>query len=134
MRRLAGVALAAVCLALSSGCGASRSTAEGVVTYDGKPVTAGVISFLASDAKAGGSGGGTILDGKYRLPPEVVLKPGTYRVEIRWAKPTGRKIRSETGEDLEVTEEGLPEKYNARSELTADVKSGSNTIDFNLTK
>jgi hypothetical protein len=134
MRKLAGVVLVAVCLALSSGCGASQSSAEGAVTYDGQPVTSGVIAFVASDGKAGGGGGGTILDGRYKTPPEVVLKPGKYRVEIRWARPTGKKVRSETGDELNVTEEGLPEKYNNKSELTADIKAGSNTIDFNLPK
>jgi len=135
MRKLVGVTLALMCLLLPSGCGGNGEvTLEGEVTYDGKPVPAGAISFLVSDAKGGGSGGGTILDGKYRVTSEAGLKPGTYRVEIRWAKPTGKKMKTEANEMLDITEEGLPEKYNTKSELTKEVKSGSNKIDFHLPK
>ena len=35
---------------------------------------------------------------------------------------------------LDMTEEGLPEKYNTKSDLKAEVKPGSNTIDFHLPK
>jgi hypothetical protein len=133
MRRLAGITLALACLVLSGGCGGSTATVEGAVTYDGKPVPAGAISFLAADGK-GGSGGASVIDGAYRVPPEPGLKPGTYKVEIRWAKPTGKKFKSESGDILDMTEEGLPEKYNTKSDLKAEVKPGSNKIDFDLPK
>src|SRR5262249_52343565 len=97
-------------------------------------VPAGAISFLASDATSGTSGGGTVIDGRYKVAPEAGLKPGKYRVEIRWGKPTGKKFRSDSGEMLDMTEEGLPEKYHTKSELTREVKAGWNTSDFNLPK
>jgi len=34
----------------------------------------------------------------------------------------------------EVTKQSLPEKYNKSTTLTADIKSGKNTINFPLTK
>ena len=134
MRKLAGAFLALLFLSLASGCGSSGAPIEGTVTYDGKPVPAGAISFIAGDAKSGGSGGGAIVNGRYQIPPEVGIKPGTYRIEIRWAKPTGKQFKSESGDMLDVTEEGLPEKYNTKSELTKEVKSGPNKIDFELPK
>ena len=90
-----------------------------------------LVAFVPAEGQ-GLSGGGTILDGKYHIAAAVGPKTGKYRVEIRWAKPTGKQYRSETGEMLEVTAEGLPEKYNNKSELTADLKPGKNTVNFDL--
>jgi hypothetical protein len=135
MRALSGVALAALLgLAALPGCGGTGQVeVEGNVTYDGQPIKAGSIAFVASDKETRG-GGGAILDGKYHILPKVGPTAGKYRVEIRWAKPTGKKYKSETGQTLEVTEEGLPAKYNDNSELTADLKRGKNTVDFDLKK
>jgi len=135
MRKVTGIALALTCLALSGGCGGGdKVEVEGTVSYDGKPVQAGAIAFLSSDAKSGGSGGAPIIDGKYHVPVKEGLKPGTYKVEIHWAKPTGKKFKSESGDTLDMTEEGLPEKYNLKSELKAEVKPGPNPVDFHLPK
>jgi hypothetical protein len=135
MRVQSGARLAALlCLAFLPGCGGTGQVeVEGTVTYDGQPVKAGAITFVAAENQ-GLSGGGTILDGKYHVPANVGPKTGKYRVEIRWAKPTGKKFKSETGHLIEMTEEGLPAKYNDKSELTADLHSGKNTIDFHLPK
>jgi hypothetical protein len=105
----------------------------GAVTYDGEPIKAGSIAFVATEAKQI-SNGGAILDGRYHIPANVGPSTGRFRVEIRWAKPTGRQYRSETGAMLDVTEEGLPARYNDATELTAELKPGSNTLDFNLEK
>jgi len=135
MRARTAVGLMALLgLAALPGCGGTgQAEVDGAVTYDGRPVPAGAIAFVPLEGQ-GLSAGGTVLDGRYHVPAEVGPKTGKYRVEIRWAKPTGRKYRSETGAMLEVTEEGLPAKYNDKSELTADVKPGKNTIDFDLAK
>jgi hypothetical protein len=134
-RLLSGTILAIVLGLLAlPGCGGARpAEVEGTVTYDGQPIPAGAISFVAA-AGQGPSGGGTILDGKYQVQAKVGLMPGPYRVEIRWAKPTGRQYRGETGAMLSVTEEGLPAKYNDQSELKADLKPGPNTVPFDLPK
>ncbi|AWM40554.1 hypothetical protein GobsT_09300 [Gemmata obscuriglobus] len=134
MRALAGAGLALICAALAGCGGGGGSAVEGAVTYDGTPVKAGAISFIAADTKGGGSGGAAIVDGTYKIPGEPGLKPGKYKVEIRWAKPTGKKFKSESGDMLDMTEEGLPEKYHIKSELTAEVTSGPNKIDFTLAK
>jgi hypothetical protein len=116
------------------GCGGNAQVeVEGSVTYDGQPIKAGTIAFMATDEKARNAGG-TILDGKYRIPAERGPRPGSFRIEIRWAKPTGKKYTSEIGAVLESTEEGLPAKYHDKSQLTAEVKPGKNTLDFNLQK
>jgi hypothetical protein len=136
MRVLQGAGLAAVlCLACLAGCGGTgQAEVEGTVLYDGQPIKGGSIAFLPAGTDQGRAGGGTILDGRYHIPAKFGPLPGRYRVEIRWAKPTGRQFISETGHTLDVTEEGLPEKYNDKSELTAELKSGKNTVNFDLKK
>jgi hypothetical protein len=122
-----------LCLVFLPGCGSGQVEVEGTVTYDGQPLKAGTIAFMPADGK-GRKGGGTILDGKYHVLVNEGLKAGSYLVEIRWAKPTGKKFKSETGEVLEVTEEGLPAKYNDKSELKAELKPGKNPVNFDLPK
>jgi hypothetical protein len=135
VRKLYGVGLAALlCLTSLTGCGGGGvAEVEGAVTYDGQPVSPGIVSFLPADA-GGKQGGGAILKGKYRVYPESVLRPGKYRVEIRWAKPTGEKREVGYGQSPDVVVEGLPDKYNSQSTLTAELKAGKNKLDFNLEK
>ncbi|MFQ3593798.1 MAG: hypothetical protein SNJ82_11525 [Gemmataceae bacterium] len=107
---------------------------QGNITYDGEPVEVGIISFLPIEGK-GVSGGGPITKGKYYVDPDVRLLPGTYRVEIRWPKPTG-EINKEAGygQSPIVVAEAIPEKYNKESILTAEVEAGENVIHFHLEK
>jgi len=107
---------------------------EGEISYDGEPVEVGIISFLPVGG-TGVSGGGPIQKGKYYIDPDVGLVPGTYRVEIRWPKPTG-EINKEAGygQSPIVVAEAIPEKYNKESILTAVVEAGENTIHFHLEK
>jgi hypothetical protein len=117
-----------------AGCGGKgRVAVEGTVTYDGQPIQAGSIAFLAAEGQ-GVNTGGAIVDGKYAIAADVGPKMGKNKVEIRWAKPTGKTYQSETGATLSVTAEGLPAKYNDQSELTAQVERGQNTINFDLKK
>src|SRR5262249_20522185 len=103
MRALSGAALAALLgLAFLPECGGTGQVeVEGTVAYNGQPIKAGSIAFLPAgkgDQQAPPrGGGGTILDGKYHIPEKDGPHAGSYRVEIRWAKPTGNKFKSETG-------------------------------------
>ena len=141
MRQLRGlVLLTGFCLAPLIGCGCTTATsapvveAEGAIAYDGQPVADGIIAFIPVDADERTGSGGAVQNGKYRVYPEANLKPGTYRVEIRWGKPTGEKKEAGYGQSPDVIAEALPDKYHARSILTAELKAGMNTVDFNLEK
>jgi hypothetical protein len=118
------------------GCAPPRAVVkvEGEITYDGQPVEVGIISFLPTE-DGGVSGGGPIIQGKYYVDPDVGLVPGTYRVEIRWPKPTG-EINKEAGygQSPIVVAEAIPEKYNKESILIVEVVAGENTIPFHLEK
>lgn len=58
----------------------------------------------------------------------------SYRVEVNWPKPTGKKIPStDPGILADETFEVVPRKYNVNTSLTADVTAGENVKDFALT-
>jgi hypothetical protein len=125
--RLGFVALAC-CVVFLSGCGGNRI--EGNVTLDGQPVDGGTITFVGPNNQ--GKAGARIVGGKYTL--DTPLAPGTYKVEIEWMKKTGKTIpnKSDVGTTIDETKQAIAAEYNRQSKLTADVKSGSNTFNFDL--
>ena len=124
------VGLIAVLL-LATGCGGGKTTAQGTVTYDGQPITSGAVLFMPKDK--GNKIGARIYNGKYEVEPKFELVPGQYDVVVTWDKGTGKFV-SEGSDKREITEEGLPAKYNTNTTLTADLKAGPNTVDFTLAK
>lgn len=106
---------------------------EGKVSYGGDPIDVGTITFIPASG-SGIKSGGLIENGNYKIDAKTGPGPGPHRVEIRWAKGTGRKTKNEFGEEIQTRQEGLPEKYHAASTLTAEIKPGKNVIDFALEK
>ena len=128
---LAALALAATgLLGCSSG---GRVGVQGRVTYAGEPLAVASITFIPTSEK-GVKSGGLVENGTYKVEPKLGLGPGPHRVEIRWAKATGKKFKNEFGEELDARREGLPDKYHTNSTLTADLKPGQNVLDFDLEK
>ncbi len=134
MKLKRNIAFLAVCTLLSfAGCagGESDGTPElglvtGTVTMDGAPLANVTVTFNSSDGQA--SFGTTDAEGKYEL---------TYRGDAKGAKIGDHKVVIET--PLEAPPEPgykdpIPAKYNSKTTLTAIVKAGENTIDFDLTK
>jgi hypothetical protein len=114
--------------------GTKRYPLSGKVAYGGQPVDQGTISFLPAGEGQRVSGG-PITDGAYAVPEELGANAGTYRVEVRWHKKTGKMYKDrDSGEMYDVRKEGLPDKYHAKSELTAEVSAGRTTFDFDLPK
>jgi hypothetical protein len=117
---------------LAAGCSSGdRVGVQGMVKYDGEPIAIGTITFLPTEGK-GVKCGGRIENGRYTVEPRFGPTPGLHRVEIHWARPTGRKYKNEFGEVFDVTEEGLPDKYYKNSTLTATIEPRANVIDFSL--
>ena len=121
-------------LFMGMGCGGESTTAlHGKVTFDGEPVALGNISFFPSTSD-GKKAAAAIEQGQYSIPAEEGLAPGTYRVEVSWRKPTGRKIPSaDPGMTIDETQEAIPAKYNSASTLTAEITAGQVEQDFALT-
>ena len=122
------VALWAITLA---GCGEQSATTEvtGLVSYNGKPATHGVINFVAPGQRP--LGGPINPDGTY----EALIPPGEYQVRIDAPPriPEGAK----EGEPVANLEPRLiPEKFAdfKSSGLTATITADSSqTLDFALT-
>jgi hypothetical protein len=124
---LLGVVVVAGC---SSG---DRVGVRGMVTYAGEPIAIGTITFLPTGEK-GVKCGGRIENGRYEVEPRFGPMPGPHRVEIHWSRPTGQKYKNEFGEVFDKTQEGLPDKYHAKSILTATIEPGSNVFNYSLEK
>ncbi len=117
-----------------AGCSSGgRTGVEGRVTYAGEPIAVGTITFIPTGGK-GIKCGARIENGHYQVEPRFGPVPGPHRVEIHWAKPTGKKYQNEFKEVFDVTTEGLPAKYNTQSTLTATIKPGPNVFNFDLEK
>ncbi len=140
MMRLTQTALL-VAFLLITGCGSSASEYQGPtrfpvtgkVTLDGQAVDGGVIAFVPL-AEGQKPAGGVITAGNYAVPEPQGAHAGQYRVEIRWSKPTGKKIMDtqDTGAEIDEVAEAVPERYNINSELTADVSETQTNFDFEL--
>jgi hypothetical protein len=113
--------------------GPERYPLSGKVSYDGEPVDAGTISFLPAGGADIRISGGEIVNGAYSVPQERGANAGTYRVEIRWGKKTGKKyFDRDLQMEFDVRKEGLPPRFHEKSELTADVSDAQTTFDFHL--
>jgi len=97
----------------------------GTVTFDGRPVEGGEIIFVPVD-KGVAPDAGRIDKGAY----DLLVKAGNKRVEIRASRPVLGGKPNPMGP---VYQDYIPEKYNARTTLAADVKpEGANHFDYEL--
>lgn len=139
-KQMALVVLALVTLMLS-GCGGDIGRVSGTVTVNGEPISNATIMFYPQEGRA--SVGKTDESGKYSLTYTKGVtgaKIGTHVVTVStevFAEENRNVDYEETSRMPTVMgrKETMPPKYldRTKSELTADVKSGSNTIDFDLT-
>lgn len=118
---------------LSAGCGGGgESTVTGTVSFDGKPIEKGSVTFVGT-APGGARAGAVVAGGQF----QVKLAPGTYKVEVSATKAAGtRKQKGFDGKDevIELTEELIPDYYNVKTELTEEIKSGANAMKLELRK
>lgn len=123
-------------LGLLAGCsgGPVVGDVSGTVSFDGKPVEIGSISFISADGSKP-SAGGAIADGKYSVSN---VPAGPTKVRISGVKVTGKKkMYDDPGSPVvETSVEALPPKYSddKLTELRYDVQSGAQTKNFDLTK
>jgi hypothetical protein len=130
------LAVAAVLLAAGfAGCsGSSRPTsarASGKVICQGQPLAAGEVHFVRPDT---GDAGSAPLDpaGNYAL--HAGIPPGSYRVFVLPPASSAHPSVTATASPITPEVSSIPERYRSEvsSGLTAEVKAGSNTFDFQL--
>jgi len=103
--------------------GGSTATLTGTVTVDGEPLKDGAVRFVPVDASKGGTAGAVIKDGTFTCQVPV----GEMRVEFNAPKIVGKRKAYDTPDSptVDIVEELLPPKYNAKSELKITIKPGS---------
>ena len=76
------------------GCGRDdgRQAVSGTVRLDGSSLERGLINFRPLNGTQGPSAGEAVEEGRFRIPAEAGLMPGTYEVTIIAMKETGRVI------------------------------------------
>ncbi len=95
---------------------------SGIITVDGKPAPGLGVSFQPEGLRP--SIGYTDENGRYEL---------TYLRDIKGAAVGTHEVKiNRIGETEGTPAKGLPARYNSETELTREVKSGSNEIDFDL--
>ena len=115
---------------LAGGCGDGKSVVNGTVAMDGEPVKSGAITFIRTEGELVREGA-VIQDGNFRAN----LQPGTYKLELQGQKVVGkRKQKGFDGKDeeVELSEELFPERYNTKSELREVIKPGQSTLKLQL--
>lgn len=144
-RTVAVTLVGPMALALVCGCGGQggpprgkTSKVSGTITWQGKPVPYGSVTFVPDRSKGnkGRAGTGSIKDGKYVVKTykqEEGALVGWHRVELSYPKA---KPGTETDTKMEPVDQGdnLPDIYRGdKSVLSAKVEEGKdNTINFDL--
>ena len=129
---------AILALAVSSGCGArdglNRKPISGMVTCDGKPVPAGAILFEPDTYQSGTAVGATIRDGSFTIAGRDGPVPGSYKVRIYMSSGIQAPVaKGQTDKSPRPMVEFLPEEFNAKTRLRADVsETRPNRFRFDL--
>jgi len=126
--------LFALCFVPLVGCGDGTLEVRGKVTFDGKAVESGTITFEPED-RNGPSRGGPITKGEYRVTAQDKMTPGAKVVRIQSFGPSGKKVSAAPGSTTMVDEfkQHIPAQYNTNSTLKATVEAGKeNVFDFDL--
>jgi len=132
--RKALIVCACVTMAVFTGC-QKKTSVNGAVTYNAKPVENGYISF--SPKKGGTAVAGEITDGKYSIPEAT---PGSYTAIIVGRKKINHYSTSAEayanaaksgGHVAEAADYIAPEA--AGNNKQVDINAGAQTLDFAVT-
>jgi hypothetical protein len=121
------------------GCGndpyAGRHEVSGKAQLNGQPIKDGFLAFEPLDNQDT-KGSSQILEGSYRIPREVGLKPGRYRIRITAGdgKTPAREEAGQPGGSTNIVSKDLiPHEWGALSDKEVTVKTeGPNTFDFDV--
>ena len=129
-------AIAAFSLMFIAGCGQQTgpelAAVTGKITLDGQPLPRVNLRFIPEQPGGSPSFGGTNANGQYKLlfnAQRTGAMLGKHRVEIEPASVE----TDESGKPVPGAQVvKLPPKYTRAGALTADIKAGKNTVDFEL--
>ncbi len=113
-----------IALVMLAGCSQSTTHGiiEGTISLDGVALAEGVVRFVPVD-ESSQTASASIAEGKFTATVPV----GMMRVECSAPKVVGRQKMYNTPDspEVDVVGELLPPRYNVRSELTYDVRPGT---------
>jgi hypothetical protein len=121
------------CVGCADPAGIQKVIVGGQVFVDGQPVPNGEIRFFPIEGTQGPVSGSPIKDGTYLAKYKDGVPVGKHRVEIMAYRSQKGSMPEEIAREGGATEQYLPEKYNANSELTCTVDSETENLDFDLT-
>jgi hypothetical protein len=128
--RLVACGLALMACLVGCGRGGGLTAVSGTVTYDGKALEKGLISFVPADGN-GPTAAAPIANGKYA----VKIAPGKKLVKVEAYEVTGQHPFSRYNPRIVVDQKQiLPSCYNTKSKLTRDITPADRTCDFALEK
>ena len=136
MRPLKLLSLLTLAAALHGVAGCSDGPAygdvTGEVTLDDAPLREGVVRFVPVDGNTP-TASALIENGEFQTP----VPAGKHRVEISSPKlPKGinssKEMKRGTVDEGAALEDLIPQRYNTKSELTAEVKKGANKVSYHL--
>jgi|SRR4051794_8346277 hypothetical protein len=131
LKRINALAIIFVCSIAIAGCSKKSGLAavSGIVTLDNEPLNSGIIRFTPTEGRTAPAEA-KISDGKFSV--EVPL--GEKRVSISAPKVIGKRKVYETPDSptVDITQELIPTRYNAQTELTFTAVPGTQTKDFEL--
>ncbi len=133
---LTPILLLIVALLTLSGCGdpLNRQAVSGTVTFQGKPVVIGSVTFVPIPETGPTTGGAQVKAGKFEVLKAQGLAPGKYNVRFTAfdREVTGPAIPG-TGPTIEPPKEILPAKHGSDSKHEVEVKAGDpNVFEFKL--
>jgi hypothetical protein len=138
IRRI-GIVLSLAVVGCGGGAGDNlpRQAVSGSVTLNDKPLEQGSITFSPAEPGQQGaaSAGAVIKSGSYSIARTGGPTPGKYRVSIvSEAAGAAEELPGMPPKVTDLKKRALvPEKYNVKSSLTAEVTAdGPNTFDFDL--
>jgi hypothetical protein len=131
-----GLLLPGLAAGCGSGDGLHRRAISGIVTLDGRPLEGGAILLepTSFDSGTGTAVGATIRRGEFTVPRAQGPIPGRYRVRIYASSGVQAPPREgQTDKARRPMVERIPDVYNTRSELRAEVRAqGRNRYRFEL--
>lgn len=129
--------LVSLLLAGCGGSGGDLAPVQGTVTLDGNPLADAMVEFELEPGdnpyqrtSGSSSRGKTDANGRYTLKFTHEKEGALVGKHVVRITTRGMTIDAE-GKEVSVPER-LPPRFNVKSELTKEVESGSNTIDFQL--
>jgi hypothetical protein len=131
--------MSVACMAMGlPGCGRGLTVGEvsGQVTFMGKPVSEGTITFI-NPTKGYVAEASLQKDGSYVVQtPEGGLVVGEYLVMVNPLRYVDTSNPRTPPSPVEKPAPNIPEKYRnqGRTPLRASVQKGSNTFDFDMTR